>query len=260
MATVGREEPFWPERAITGFLLPDSAFAWAGGPLALRPALAAAKLERVGSVVAPIDEEIVFVIGSGHERLELGDHRVVGRAHGPLAEGLAFRSVLLIELEQRMESRGNALGWKWHDLPRELHAVGGNLPAQHELVLGRLLLAHPAGVSVEPNVSDVVLATGIRAAADLDAGPQDFGVGLLCEFLSEHLGERQRSRDAQVAGRRSRAAGDIGDSARPGGREVERVEVFVDLLQAVERRPRNDEVLRNRDAHGAEAVLVEQLG
>src|SRR2546426_11303401 len=86
----------------------------------------------------------------------------------------------------------------------------------HQLIERGLLLADFARVAVEADIRNVMLAAGIRAAADLDVDLQDFGVGLAGQLGRKHFRERQRARNAQIARGRAWAAGDVRNGSRSG--------------------------------------------
>ena len=133
--------------------------------------------------------------------------------------------VLLVEGKELPDDGGDGPRGHGHDLAAEAHAVGIHFAAEQKLVVGCLLIRDFAHVAVKADVRDVVVAAGIGAAADFDAQLLDFGIAVACELPGQHIGQRQRARNAEIAGGSSGAAGDVGNGARAGKGQVESAKI-----------------------------------
>src|SRR2546430_895401 len=225
----------------------------------LSRAFAAAKFERKGFRIAPIQENVLNRLRHFGKRMQALDDRFVGCACHPRVEGLAPLAILLIKGEEFADDRRDWTRWHGHDLTREANALGIHAATEKELVVRRLLFLDLPNIPIEADVGNVVLTAGARAAANFDAELFDFGIVVAFESAGKLIGQCQRARDAEVAGSGSGAAGDVGNRARAGNGEVKGPKIIVNRARAVERNPGNHQVLIDGDAHAGEIVFLQEV-
>src|SRR5690606_37649677 len=147
----------------------------------------------------------------------------------------------------------------------DAHALAGVAVATQEHVVGGHLavaVRRLDGRAVEPDVADVVLAAGVRAAADVD---QDLARALVRDVHQLHLladgpVEAHRAGDAQLAGVRAGAGDDVRDLTDAPTPEAQLAEGLPDVVDGAFRDPAQHDLLPLRGAGASAAVGAEDGG
>src|SRR5690606_32753212 len=215
-------------------------------PIDLDGALALATLQDVDHVPFPVHELLDGVDGEGRRDGEVTDGLFedlgADSVHGRV-ELFAVEALCLVQAEEPLDDVGRTLGRDLHLQQRaDAHALAGVAVATQEHVVGGHLavaVRRLDGRAVEPDVADVVLAAGVRAAADVD---QDLARALVRDVHQLHLladgpVEAHRAGDAQLAGVRAGAGDDVRDLTDAPTPEAQLAEGLPDVVDGAFRDP-----------------------
>src|ERR1022692_1130429 len=215
-------------------------------------ALAAAKFQGVGFGVAPVlvdlGEELGGlrqVAGELAEGLDLVAQDVV-------AEALAVEPVGLEVVDDATHGFGPQSGGNGLHGEAEAHDALAVVPtAQEHLVIGNLAAVDLAGVAIETEIGDPVMAAGVGAAAGLDGEAAHPRVVVLADGLLQRGAQVHGLGDAEIAGVGSGAGDHIVDLTGAAGAEAKFAQGGIDPRQARQRKVRQNDVLVDGGAQQA---------
>ena len=178
-------------------------------------------------------------------------------------EGLAALALGDVVGGQPQHRIGDALGGDSANGQAVRTAVLGPLPAQDQLEVRRQAVAHAPAHTIEAQVGHVVLATGIKAAADLDVQVLHGSVKRVADLTQagDQLGgQAARGRDAQLAGVGAGAGGDVDDGAGAGRAQARPCQRGIQRGQVSLADPAQHDVLLNGGAQGLVGEAAGDVG